>query len=109
MSDGSAARSEGSPLHQAIKQKFAAAFGPPHNTLGKDSHWSLRSLRYIAAVNVLVNGSPELPVVWIFDPHDPRDGVSHIQIKSDTDIEAIIRAIEDRVKNAGRGGSMRVE
>jgi hypothetical protein len=98
-----------SPLHEAIKEKFAAAFGPPHNIMGKDSHWSLRSLRYIAAVNVLINGAPEQPVVWVFDPHDPRDGVTHIRIKSDTDIAEIIKAIEVRVKNAGRGGMLHTE
>ena len=94
--------SEVSPLRAAVHQRFRAAFGEPHRTVGQDSHWALRSLGYIAAINVLVDGGPEHPTVWVFDPHDPRDGVSHAHIRSEAEIDPIVARIEKRVKEAGR-------
>jgi len=96
---------DASPLHVAINEKFRRAIGEPHRAVGKDRQWSLRTLAYIAAINVLVNGSVEHPVVWIFDPHDPEDGVCHTKIVHESDADDIIKRIEARVRNAGRGGS----
>ncbi|HVZ94737.1 MAG TPA: hypothetical protein VG797_09525 [Phycisphaerales bacterium] len=94
--------SELSPLHPIVYEKFRLAFGDPHRAEGKDRHWGLRALNYIAAINVLVNGSSEHPVVWVFDPHDPKDGVSSCRIRSEAEIDPLIKRIEERVRSVGR-------
>ena len=91
-----------SPLHPALYEKFKLAFGEPDRTEGKDWHWSLRPFAYIAAINVLANGSREHPVVWVFNPHDPKDGVSSTRITEEPQIDTLIRKIEDIVRHAGR-------
>ncbi len=90
-----------SPLHPIVHEKFRRAFGAPKRTEGKDHHWSLRSKANIAGINVLVNGSADEPVVWVFDPHDGDDGVLHQRIRDESDVDAMIKKIEDRLKNAG--------
>ncbi len=95
-----------SALREKVHQKFRQAFGTPDHDVGKDLHWSLRALNYIASINVLINGSSKEVRVWGFDPHDPSDGVSHAEIKSEAEAEKLIRMIEQRVKHAGRGGKL---
>jgi hypothetical protein len=93
--------SELTPLHESVRSRFVAAFGEPHRTLGRDWQWSMRPLSYVAAVNVLVNGGRDVPAVWIFDPHDPSDGVTSVSIDSEAEIGPLIAKIEHRVRHAG--------
>jgi hypothetical protein len=93
---------ERSPLHAAAFERFTRAFGPPDRTEDKDIYWSLRPFSYVAAINVLVNGSGDTPLVWVFDPHDPSDGVSSTRIHNESELEELVRKIEHRVKTAGR-------
>ena len=90
-----------SPLHPAVYEKFREAFGAPDKIVGKNHQWSLRRLSYLAAVNVLVNGSTEHPVVWVFDPHTAGNGVSETPILRVEDIAPLIVSIVDRVRSAG--------
>jgi hypothetical protein len=94
-----------SPLHPAVYEQFRVAFGAPHKVVGKNHQWSLRRLSYIAAVNVLVNGSTEHPVVWVFDPHSAGDGVSETPILREQDIAPLILIILEKVRSAGAFGS----
>jgi hypothetical protein len=89
---------EFSSMHATIQRRLAMAFGTPHQSFGKDSLWGLRSASRIPAVNVLVNGSEDIPVIWVFDPHDHQDGVSHYSIRSEADLDPIIAKIEHRVR-----------
>jgi hypothetical protein len=80
-------------LHPVVLSKFREAFGEPHTSVKADSHWALRRLPYMAAVNVRINGAKEEPIVWVFDPHSPKDGVSHTRINSEADIDNLIKRI----------------
>jgi hypothetical protein len=90
-----------SPLHPVVYDKFGRAFGEPSRTVGKDRHWSLPP-RCRVPVNVLVNGTSEHPVVWVFDPHDPEDGVQSYTVGSASQVDGIIKAITARAEIAGR-------
>jgi hypothetical protein len=92
-------------LHDAVFEKFRRALGEPHKVVGSDYHWALRPLAYIAAINVLLNGGSAGrgdPVVWVFDPHDPRDGVTNERIRHESEAEEMLEQILERVKTAGR-------
>ena len=89
-------------LHAMVQESFRRAFGEPHRHIGPERHWSLRPFTYVAAINVLTSEAGELPLVWIFDPHDPSDGVRSITIHHESEIAGIVSGIENRVKHAGR-------
>ena len=93
-----------SALHALVHSKFREAFGEPNRVEGADYHWSLRHLRYSAAIHVLVNSGGDHPVVWIFDPHMPNDGVSHQYIRREAEINDLIARITARVRAAGQPG-----
>jgi hypothetical protein len=93
---------DASALRAALIAQFRAAFGEPNKEVDGDVHWSLRPFSYVAAINILVNGSSRHPVVWCFDPHDPKNGVHHEIVKDEAQIERIIAAVVERVKHAGR-------
>lgn len=89
-------------LRDAVFERLCAAFGEPQRVVNLDRHWALRSLAYIAAINVLCDGKDELPVVWVFNPHDPTNGVHHSVIRSEAEIDPVIADIERDVRHAGR-------
>ena len=91
-----------SDLHNLVVQKFQEAFGEPHRIAGDERQWSLRALAYISAVNVLVNGTPERPMVWVFDPHDPGNGIFNVAITTEAQIDQTIQMINTRVKQRGQ-------
>lgn len=93
--------SELTGLGGLVVERFTAAFGEPTKA-GNARHWSLRSLQYIAPVNVLVHNASRGPVVWVFNPHEPTDGVSSTPVETESQIEPLIASITDTVKKAGR-------
>jgi len=92
--------SASSPLRERVHEAFKKAFGAPDRVYGVDMHWSLRRFAYMAAVNVLVNGSSEEVVVWVFDPHDRNDGIQHQAVTTDAEIAPLVAMISDRVRLA---------
>ena len=63
------------------------------------NRWFLGLLGVLTlALNVLVNGSPEKPAVWVFEPQRHEDGVMSCSISTNDDIEQIISAIQNRLK-----------
>ena len=84
-------------LHLAVRARFREVFGDPHHTLGHDDHWRLESNKTLS-LNVLVNGSPEKPAVWVFEPQNRDDGVFSHLISSHEEIEAAINRIQLRLK-----------
>ena len=91
-----------SPIHALVLSKFRAAFGEPTNLGEKGNHWSLRALKYVAAVNILVNGDAKHPIVWVFNPHDPSNGVSNTPIQHESQIEPLVESIVATVAGAAR-------
>jgi hypothetical protein len=92
---------EMSLLHAMVHNRFKEVFGPPDNTLGRD-HWSLKPAYPGMFINVLVNGMPDLPAVWVFDPQDRKNGVSYTGIRDRAHLEEIVQQIQDRLKRAGQ-------
>jgi hypothetical protein len=82
--------------------RFREAFGAPNLTMGHDYQWSLKTSPFGTDINVLVNGTQEKPVVWIFDPNDRADGVSRSAIEDEESILVIIDHIRDRVLKASK-------
>jgi hypothetical protein len=80
--------------------EFVGAFGAPHRKEGRDLQWSLRRLRYVAAVNVVLSVDREPYEVWVFNPHDPSNGVYSRTIKNESDIAPIIQMIKQNVAGA---------
>jgi hypothetical protein len=89
-----------SALHQQILRRFREAFGEPDTTLRRDDHWAIKPGPDKLPINVLVNGTAELPAIWVFDPHDPDEPVMKIGIHDSAEIDEFIDAIEDRVIRA---------
>lgn len=86
------------PIQNHLRARFREAFGPPHHTMGHDDHWKLRSTN-AHAINVLVNGSPEKPAVWMFDGHTHDDGVFSRTISHHDHVDEVIALIQARVKH----------
>lgn len=67
--------------------------------VGKDRYWGFPPST-LAAVNVLVQGTGDHPVVWTFDPHDATNGVSSDHIHDVAEIDGIVGRIQERVRRA---------
>ena len=91
-------------LQDHLRAQFQVAFGPPHRTMGHDDHWQLHCLG-ASALNVLVNGSPKLPAVWVFATHDRTDGVFSRSISTEEQVAEVIVHIQERLKLPECGAS----
>ena len=91
---------EAPSIQDYLRSQFREAFGQPHHTMGHDDHWKLQSSSTLA-INVLVNGSPEKPAVWIFDTHTRDNGVYSRTVVSNEQVDDVIALIKERVKSAG--------
>lgn len=92
-------------LHAEIIARFLAAFGAPEHQDGKNMQWSIRPAARMPAINVLVNICTIKPAVWVFDPHDLKNGVACHTAGSVADIDALAEMIKRRATNAGYVGS----
>src|SRR5882762_4672345 len=92
--------SEKPDLHAMVHAQFQKAFGEPDRMMGKDWHWSLPPTPGAVPINVLVNGSPAHPAVWVFDPHGYPDGVDNIIIRSEDQTGGVIERIQERLSRA---------
>jgi hypothetical protein len=91
------AMSAHSVLFNAIVRHFTKAFGDPHRIVNGDCNWSLGRFAAPSSVNVLVNDGRGKPVVWVFDPHDPTNGVCHHELTGEAQIAPLVADIEDRL------------
>jgi hypothetical protein len=91
-----------SPLYRVVLNKLRSAFGEPSRVVGRDCHWALRRLAYLSALNILLDGGNDFPVLWVFDPHDLKNGVSHEAIRAEEEIDPLITKVQDRIARAGQ-------
>ena len=91
-----------SALHDAAVSQFSAAFGEPQRVFEKDAHWPLRAASGGGTINVLLNGSPDFPVIWVFDPHDSAVAAGPVQLMTEADIEPMIASIQRRLRGPSR-------
>ena len=89
-----------SESHRLVHEALCEAFGLPSTNLGRDDHWSLAPFPDGPRINVLLNGSSDVPTIWVFDPNDHEDGIEKGQIESEHDLQAMIEAIRVRLARA---------
>jgi len=87
-----------SPLHAYIFDRFREIFGQPTNSLHKDDHWAFQTLPTDQVINVLVNGTPMSPAVWIFDPYEAGHHVYNSSMADEAEVDDVITLIQHRVK-----------
>ena len=83
-----------------VQTRFAEAFGPPHNILGRDSHWKFQAAPAALAINILLNGTRDVPALWLFDAHQLADGVYSASITDRDQVDGIIKLIRARIQDA---------
>jgi hypothetical protein len=93
-----------SPLLDHMYTRFRNVFGTPNTMLELDSQWTLRpdSDPRAPALFLMVNGSYEKPAVWVFDPYDGGENVWRTAVGAESDVDQIIKIIQDRVAAASR-------
>ena len=89
--------SQPNSLHTSVDARFREAFGNPHKSMGKDDHWRLQPSPAKPPINLLLNGTRDIPALWIFDAHDGGDGVFCTSITNEGQIEDIILQIQQRL------------
>jgi hypothetical protein len=91
-----------SPLLNHMYTRFREVFGTPNTMLELDSQWTLRpdSDPRAPALFLMVNGSYEKPAVWVFDPYDGGDNVWRTAVEAESDVNMIIKVVQDRVAAA---------
>jgi hypothetical protein len=80
--------------------RFREAFGQPSTTVGQDDHWKFQASPSVMPINLLLNGTLDDAVVWLFDPHEPGDGVVAVTITREDQVAPLIREIRERVERA---------
>ena len=93
--------SDSNALYSLVHARFREAFGPPQKMQGDGEQWTLKPDRkYANTIHVLLNGTRDGPGVWIFDPHDPVNGVKNTPIKNPRQIGELITLIQSRLDMA---------
>jgi hypothetical protein len=94
---------EQSPLHAYMFTRFREAFGQPQNTLQKDDHWAFCGIAPGSkSINVLVNGTPASPAVWVFDPNELANPVYSTAIGDELQVDQVIVLIQTRIGRASQ-------
>lgn len=92
------------PLLNHMYTRFREVFGTPNTMLELDSQWTLRpdTDPRAPALFLMVNGSYEKPAVWVFDPYDGGDNVWRTAVEAESDVDKIIKIVQDRVAAASQ-------
>lgn len=88
------------PLHALIVERFSTEFGEPMIIVGKNVQWSLVLTDGKPPINLLVNIGNGFPSVWIFDPHDAKDGVRNYTVSELREATGLLSQIKQRVSDA---------
>jgi len=89
------------PLYTIVHACFYEAFGKPQNVEGGGEQWTLQPVtQYRSQIHVLLNGTPDNPGVWVFDPHDSKNGVQNTRIVDRRQIAELIKLIQGRLNFA---------
>lgn len=95
-------------LYTVVHAHFHEAFGLPHQLQGGGEQWTLQPASdFRSAIHVLLNGTPDRPGVWVFDPHDPKHGVENTAIVEARQISNLISLIQQRLDFADRRPDLR--
>jgi hypothetical protein len=89
-------------LHGYVDARFREAFGKPHTSMGQDDHWRLEGSASPLPIDVLLNGTRDIPALWVFDAHDGANGVFSASITQEDQVDDLIARIEERVHRRAR-------
>jgi hypothetical protein len=93
-----------SPMHARVLERLREAFGPPNRRVdGRSINWSLREGVANTSVNLVLSSDEEFPIVWIFDPRDPLNGVTANAVLDDATLTEVIANIQRRVRGGQPG------
>ena len=85
-------------LYEIVHAQFREAFGQPQALLSGGEQWTLQpSPEFKSSIHVLLNGSPERPGVWVFDPHNRSNGVQNTPITDRRQVSELITLIQGRI------------
>ena len=88
-------------LYDVVHTQFRDAFGQPHNVLAGGEQWTLKpNAEFGLSIHVLLNGAPDRPGVWVFDPHDHKTGIVNTPIEEARQIGELITQIQRRLNSA---------
>jgi signal transduction histidine kinase len=88
-----------SVLFTKLHQRFREAFGPANHDLYDTEQWSLIPSTGHGAINVLLNGTRQGPLVWVFDSRGTKSP-QHFAVKQHDDIDALIKELTSQVTSA---------
>lgn len=86
--------SAGNTLHSLLHTRFQEVFGPPHHDLLETEQWSLEPSDGKGSINVLLNGTPAGPLVWVFNPQDPQNAAMHLAVTHADQIDDLIARLK---------------
>jgi len=92
--------SQSSSVHDYVDTRFSEAFGEPHVSRASDDHWHFVRSASQLPINVLLNGTREFPVLWIFDANDAVHGVFRTSLTDNQQVDDVIVQIQERVRRA---------
>ena len=88
-----------STLHTYVESRFRELFGEPFSSLGKDTHWALRPQPNAMPISILLNGSADEAIVWVFDPYDHGSALREAMATKEV-AEGMISQIQERLRLA---------
>jgi signal transduction histidine kinase len=84
-------------LHSLLHSRFQEVFGPPDHDLWDSEQWSLTDASGTGTVNVLLNGTRQGPLVWMFYSQDDRSVAEHFAVTREEQIDQLIEQLGQRV------------
>jgi signal transduction histidine kinase len=89
-----------SVLHSKLHTRFQEVFGPAHHDLYDTEQWSLIPASGNGAINVLLNGTRQGPLVWVFDSQNLENNARHFAVTEEAQIDALINDLTSHVFSA---------
>src|SRR5436190_18440826 len=87
-------------LHSLLHARFQEVFGPPHHDLYETEQWSLVPSSGQGAINVLLNGTPKGPLVWVFNSQDTQNVAKHFAVTHESQVDELIEQLKVHVIGA---------
>jgi hypothetical protein len=77
-------------LHSLLHKRFQDVFGPAHHNMYDTDQWSLVPSTGLGTINVLLNGTRQGPLVWVFDSQDVQHCARHFAVTQEQHIDELI-------------------
>src|SRR5688500_15335198 len=87
-------------LHSKLHARFQSVFGPAHNDLYETEQWSLVPTSGQGMINVLLNGTRQGPLVWVFDSQVAQNTARHFAVTEEVQIDELVADLVAQVNSA---------